>query len=57
MPKFLSVAKSFGFKTTKLSNENNLDNKIKKILKSRNAVVCEIITQKCKNWFQEFKHK
>ena len=46
MPKFLSVAKSFGFKTTKLSNENNLDNKIKKILKSRNAVVCEIITPK-----------
>ena len=44
MPKFISVAKSFGFNTVKLSNENNLEMKLKTILKSKKPTVCEIIT-------------
>ena len=44
MPKFISVAKSFGFKTIRISNETNLDNKLKTILKSKKPTVCEIIT-------------
>ena len=46
LPHFLSVAKSFGFETIKLDNENNLKKNIDKILKSRKAIVCEIITPK-----------
>ena len=44
LPKFLKVAKSFGFKTIKLDNENNLDKNINKIIKSKHAIICEIIT-------------
>ena len=44
LPNFLKVAKSFGFKTLKLSNENNLDKNLKNILNSKKAVVCEILT-------------
>ena len=44
LPKFLKVAKSFGFKTAKLNNENNLSHKINKIIQSKHAVICEIIT-------------
>ena len=44
LPKFLKVAKSFGFKTIKLDNENNLDKNINNIIKSKHAVICEIIT-------------
>ena len=44
MPKFISVAKSFGFHAIKLSNETNLDKKLKSILKSKKPTVCEIIT-------------
>ncbi len=44
LPNFLKVAKSFGFKTLKLSNENNLNKNLKNILNSKKAVVCEILT-------------
>ena len=44
MPKFISVAKSFGFDTIKISNEINLEKKLKNILSSKKATVCEIIT-------------
>ncbi len=42
LPNFLEVAKSFGFETIKLKNENKLNFKIQKILNSKKAVVCEI---------------
>ena len=44
LPNFLNVAKSFGFKTFKINDEINLKNKIKRILNSKNPIVCEIIT-------------
>ena len=44
LPNFLRVAKSFGFKTVKIKNEKNLENKLKNIIISKKAVVCEIIT-------------
>ena len=44
LPKFLHVAKSFGFDTYKIDKEKNLKEKIKKILKSKKPTVCEIIT-------------
>ncbi len=44
MPKFLKVANSFGFETVKLANEINLDKKLDKIIKSKKATICEIIT-------------
>ena len=44
MPKFISVAKSFGFETIKLSDEVNFEKKLKNILLSKKATVCEIIT-------------
>ena len=44
LPKFLHVAKSFGFDTYKIDKEKNLKEKIKKVLKSDKPTVCEIIT-------------
>ena len=44
LPKFLKVAKSFGFKTKKLINENNLNQNLDKVMKSKHSVICEIIT-------------
>ncbi len=44
LPKFLKVADSFGFETLKIKNEKNLNEKLKIILKSKKATVCEIIT-------------
>tara|TARA_B110000259_G_scaffold181205_1_gene222883 strand:- start:89 stop:1864 length:1776 start_codon:yes stop_codon:yes gene_type:complete len=44
LPKFLKVAKSFGFKTKKLINENNLNQNLDKVIKSKHSVICEIIT-------------
>ena len=44
LPSFLKVAKSFGYQTLKINNENNLENKLKKLIKSNKATVCEIIT-------------
>ena len=44
LPEFLKVAKSFGFETVKLNNENNLNKNLKKIVTSKKATVCEIIT-------------
>ncbi len=44
LPSFLKVAKSFGYQTLKIHNENNLENKLKKLIKSNKATVCEIIT-------------
>ncbi len=44
MPKFLKVANSFGFETVKIVNESNLDKKLDKIIKSKKAIICEIIT-------------
>ena len=46
LPKFLKVAKSFGFKTKKLTNENNLNQNLREIIKSKNAIICEVITPK-----------
>ena len=44
LPKFLNVARSFGFDTYKIDKEKNLKEKIKKVLKSKKPTVCEIIT-------------
>ena len=44
LPKFLKVAKSFGFKTKKLINENDLNQNLDKVMKSKHSVICEIIT-------------
>ena len=44
LPSFLNVAKAFGFEIAKLQNEKNLDKKLKIILNSKKATVCEIIT-------------
>ena len=44
LPKFLHVAKSFGFDTLKINKEKNLNQKIRKVLKSKKPTVCEIIT-------------
>lgn len=44
LPKFLHVARSFGFDTFKIDKEKNLKEKIKKVLKSKKPTVCEIIT-------------
>ena len=44
LPKFLKVAKSFGFNTKKFTNENNLNQNLDKVIKSKHSVICEIIT-------------
>ena len=44
LPNFLKVAKSFGFETVKIKNENNLNNNLKKILSSKKAIICEVFT-------------
>jgi acetolactate synthase-1/2/3 large subunit len=44
LPKFLHVARSFGFETFKIDKEKNLNKKIREVLKSKNPTVCEIIT-------------
>ena len=44
LPSFLNVAKAFGFEIEKIDNEKNLDKKLKIILNSKKAIVCEIIT-------------
>lgn len=44
LPKFLHVARSFGFETFKIDKEKNLNKKIRDVLKSKNPTVCEIIT-------------
>ena len=44
LPDFLKVAKSFGFETVKIKNENNLNKNLKKIVSSKKAIICEIIT-------------
>lgn len=44
LPNFLKVAKSFGFETIKIKNENNLNKNLKKILSSKKAIICEVIT-------------
>ena len=44
LPKFLYVARSFGFDTYKIDKEKNLKEKIKKVLKFKKPTVCEIIT-------------
>ena len=42
--KFLKVAKSFGFETVKIKNENNLNKNLKKILSSKKpATICEVM--------------
>ena len=44
LPNFLNVAKAFGFEIEKFHNEKSLDKKLKTILNSKKATVCEIIT-------------
>ena len=44
LPKFLNVAKAFGFDILKLSNEKKLNYRLSKILSSKKPTVCEIIT-------------
>ena len=44
LPNFLNVAKAFGFEIEKFDNEKSLDKKLKTILNSKKATVCEIIT-------------
>ena len=44
LPDLLNVAKSFGFETTKISNEKNIKRKLIKLISNNKACVCEIIT-------------
>ena len=44
LPDLLNVAKSFGFETTKISNEKNIKRKLLKLISNNKACVCEIIT-------------
>tara|TARA_B110000114_G_C14857566_1_gene303357 strand:+ start:237 stop:473 length:237 start_codon:yes stop_codon:yes gene_type:complete len=44
LPKFLKVAKSFGFNTKKFTNENNLNQNLDKVIQSKQLVICGIIT-------------
>jgi len=43
LPRFLNVAKAFGFRVEKLTNQKKLDKKLQQILKSKKATVCEIM--------------
>lgn len=42
-PDFIKVAKAYGIKTEKITNNKNLDKKIKKVLKYNEPVLCEIL--------------
>lgn len=42
LPDTLKIAKAYGLKTFKINNQNNLKNKLKKVLEYPGAVVCEI---------------
>ena len=44
LPKFLNVAKAFGFEVLKLSSEKKLSQRLDKILSSKKPTVCEIMT-------------
>ena len=44
LPKFLNVAKAFGFEVLKLSSEKKLTQSLNKILFSKKPTVCEIMT-------------
>ena len=43
LPDFLKVAKSYGLRTNKIQNSNNLQSKIKKVLSSKKTIICDVI--------------
>ena len=44
-PEFCKVADAYGIKSVKITREEELDNKIEEVLKSKEPVVCEIMVQ------------
>ena len=42
-PNFKKIAKAFGISYSKITNSNNLDQKVESIIKSEGAIICEVI--------------
>ena len=46
VPDFVEIGKAFGFKTKRIENPNTMEEEIKEVLNSSDAIICEVMVEK-----------